>query len=78
MSAPIKKGLLGGFDDSWSLTAARAAAIAHWLHEHAGLDPAHLSSTGAGEFRPLKPNDSDEGRAENRRAEIEVKSFQTP
>ena len=71
-NAPIKKGLLGGFDDAWSLTAARAAAVARWLHEHAGLDPAHLSAEGFGEFRPVQPNDSAEGRAANRRIVFEV------
>jgi chemotaxis protein MotB len=77
-SAPVRKGLLGGFDDRWSLTAARAAAVARWLHEHAGLDPAHLAAEGFGEFRPVKPNDSAEGRAANRRVVIEVEPVEPP
>jgi chemotaxis protein MotB len=77
-NAPVKKGLLGGFDDAWALTAARAAAVARWLHEHAGLDPANLSAEGFGEFRPLQPNDSAEGRAANRRVVIEVRPVVTP
>ncbi|MFI5345102.1 MAG: flagellar motor protein MotB [Elusimicrobiota bacterium] len=77
-NGPVKKGLLGGFDDAWSLTAARAAAVARWLHEHSGLDPARLSAEGFGEFRPVKPNDSAEGRAANRRIVIEVEPVETP
>ncbi len=71
-NAPFKKGLLGGYRGHWELTAARATAVARWLHEHAGLDPARLSSSGFGEFRPAKPNDTPEGRAANRRLVIFV------
>jgi chemotaxis protein MotB len=77
-NAPLKKGLLGGFEDSWALTGARATAVTRWLHQHAGLDPARLDAEGYGEFRPLKPNDSDEGRAANRRVTIEVNRIETP
>jgi len=71
-NAPFKKDLLGGYRGHWELTAARATAVARWLHEHAGLDPARLSSSGFGEFRPAKPNDTPEGRAANRRLVIFV------
>ena len=71
-NAAFKKGLLGGYAGHWELTAARATAVARWLHEHAGLDPARLSAAGFGEFRPLKPNDTNEGRAANRRVVIAV------
>lgn len=71
-NAPFKKGLLGGYAGHWELTAARATAVARWLHEHAGLDPARLSAAGFGEFRPAKPNDTPEGRAANRRVVISV------
>jgi len=71
-NAPFKKGLLGGYRGHWELTAARATAAARWLHEHAGLDPARLASSGFGEFRPSQPNDTPEGRAANRRLVIGV------
>ncbi len=69
-NAPFKKGLLGGFAGHWELSSARATAVARWLHEHAGLDPAKLSAAGHGEFRPVKPNDTPENRAANRRISI--------
>lgn len=71
-NAPFKKGLLGGYDGHWELTAARATAAARWLHEHGGLDPAALESAGYGEFRPAKPNATPEGRAANRRLALVV------
>lgn len=71
-NAPFKKNLIGGYAGHWELTAARATAVARWLHEHAGLDPARLASAGFGEFRPAKPNDTPEGRAANRRVVIVV------
>lgn len=75
-NGPFKKGLLGGYAGHWELTAARATAAARWLHEHAGLDPARLSSAGFGEFRPAKPNDTPEGRAANRRVVFVVSNLQ--
>ncbi|MFI5362169.1 MAG: OmpA family protein [Elusimicrobiota bacterium] len=77
-NGPIKKGLLGGFDDHWALSSARAAAAARWLHEHAGLDPAHLSAVGFGEFHPVQPNDSEAGRAANRRIVVAVGPIAVP
>ncbi|MBI3288897.1 MAG: OmpA family protein [Elusimicrobia bacterium] len=71
-NAPFKKGLLGGYEGHWELSAARATAVARWLHEHAGVDPARLSAAGFGEFRPAKPNDTPEGRAANRRVALVV------
>lgn len=71
-NSPFKKSLIGGYAGHWELTAARATAVARWLHEHAGLDPARLASAGFGEFRPVKPNDTPEGRAANRRVVIVV------
>ncbi|MBI5246355.1 MAG: OmpA family protein [Elusimicrobia bacterium] len=71
-NSAFKKGLLGGYAGHWELTAARATSVARWLHEHAGLDPARLSAAGFGEFRPVKPNDTGEGRAANRRVAVVV------
>lgn len=71
-NSAFKKGLLGGYAGHWELTAARATAVARWLHEHAGVDPARISAAGFGEFRPVKPNDTNEGRAANRRVSVVV------
>jgi chemotaxis protein MotB len=41
-----------------------------YLQEQGGIDPALLSATGYGEFQPVAPNDTDEGKHKNRRIEI--------
>jgi len=40
------------------------------LQERGGIDPQLLSATGDGEYRPVAPNNTDEGRHKNRRIEI--------
>lgn len=71
-NAPFKKGLLGGYEGHWELSAARAAAVARWLHQHGALDPAAIEAAGFGEFRPVKSNATAEGRAANRRLVLRV------
>jgi len=52
-----------------ALSEARAKAVAAWLADH-GVPQAKLSSKGYGKTRPAAANDSDLGRAMNRRIEI--------
>ncbi|MFA5911773.1 MAG: OmpA family protein [Vicinamibacterales bacterium] len=51
------------------LSEARARTVAAWLAAH-GVPASKLSSKGYGKTRPLAANDSDLGRAMNRRIEI--------
>ncbi len=51
------------------LSEARAKAVSAWLADH-GVSKAKLSSKGYGKTRPIAANDSDLGRAMNRRIEI--------
>ncbi|MDD5627645.1 MAG: OmpA family protein [Elusimicrobia bacterium] len=71
-NSTIKWELFGSFNGHWELSAARAAAVARYLHEHAGLDPRRLSAAGFGEFRPVKGNDTAAGREANRRVVLVV------
>jgi chemotaxis protein MotB len=57
------------FSSNWELSASRAAGVARFFVEQ-GLDPERLTAAGLGEFHPIAPNDSREGRARNRRIEI--------
>lgn len=59
------------YPTNWELSAARSAAIGRYLIEQ-GVAPDRLSVVGRGEFHPLFPNDTEEHRAFNRRAEIAV------
>ena len=59
------------FPSNWELAAARAISVSRTMVE-AGLEPARVSAASFGEFKPLKPNDTPEGRTQNRRIEIVV------
>ena len=60
------------FPSNWELSAARALAVVKYLAFRENIDPARFAATGYGEYRPVKPNDSVENRAKNRRVEIFV------
>jgi outer membrane protein OmpA-like peptidoglycan-associated protein len=53
------------------LGAARAAAVARWLAEH-GIDRARMTALGVGPDRPIATNETEAGRAENRRLEFHL------
>jgi chemotaxis protein MotB len=71
---PIRNGL---FPSNWELSAARATAVVRAL-EREGVDPARLSATGYGENRPVGDNATEEGRAQNRRVVLVVRSYTPP
>lgn len=57
------------FATNWELSAARAINVARYLQSQ-GIDPAVLVAVANGEHRPVASNDTEEGRAKNRRIEI--------
>jgi chemotaxis protein MotB len=59
------------FASNWELSAARAASVVHLFMER-GVDPKRMSVAGFGEYRPVAPNDSADGRNHNRRVVIVV------
>jgi chemotaxis protein MotB len=71
---PIRNGL---FPSNWELSAARAAAVVRAL-EREGVASRRLSATGYGEHRPISENDTEEGRAKNRRVVLVVRSYTAP
>jgi chemotaxis protein MotB len=60
------------FASNWELSTARATAAVRFLQEKAAVDPSRLGALGYGEFHPVAPNTSAEGRAKNRRIEIVI------
>ena len=58
------------YPTNWELSTARATQVVRYLQEAGGLDPTVLSATGYSEYQPVAPNDTDEGKAKNRRIEI--------
>lgn len=61
----------GRFGSNWELSMSRAYAVIKFF-EGAGVDPKRLSGIGYGEHRPVADNATPEGRAANRRIEIEL------
>jgi chemotaxis protein MotB len=60
------------FPSNWELSTARATAIVSYLIAKFGFSPELLSAAGYSEFRPVAPNDTEEGRSRNRRVDIVV------
>lgn len=64
------------FSDNWALSAARAVSVVNALAKN-DVNPLRLSAVGMGEFRPLEANDTEEGRAKNRRVVLRVSRLAT-
>jgi len=67
---PIGAELKRKYPTNWELSAARASRVARYLQEKIGIDPKILSAAGYGEYQPVASNETEEGRAKNRRIEI--------
>lgn len=57
------------------LSQNRAASVVSYLTEH-GIAATRLKAKGYGETKPLDSNDTDSGRAQNRRTELKIISLQ--
>ena len=60
------------FPSNWELSTRRATNVVRFFIEECGVEPSRLTATGNAEFKPVKPNDSDENRQQNRRIDIVV------
>jgi chemotaxis protein MotB len=58
------------FATNWELSTARAAAITRMLLAQHAADPAQISAAGYAEFQPTTDNQTEAGRAQNRRVDI--------
>lgn len=65
----IKGRLAKQYPTNWELSAARALNVTKYLQQQ-GIDPALLSATAFGEYKPVANNETPEGRAKNRRIAI--------
>ena len=75
---PTMKILVGGHTDNvgnaasnQTLSENRARAVMNYLIEK-GIEAERLSSKGYGAVKPIQSNDTEDGRAKNRRTEIEI------
>jgi chemotaxis protein MotB len=65
------------FPSNWELSSARAAAVVR-LFEGRGVDPSRLISVGYGKNRPIDSNQTEKGRANNRRVVIVIMAQTKP
>ena len=61
---------VGGVESNLKLSQERADAVLRSLTAEHGIAPARLRAYGCGPFAPVESNDSEDGRAKNRRVEI--------
>lgn len=61
------KGPLKG---NWDLSTKRATSIVNLLLENPQILPQNLTAAGRGEYLPIAPNSTQQGRAANRRIEV--------
>ena len=62
------------FRSNWELSAARSIAMLELLNQKFGIVTDRLSVGGYGENAPVDSNDTDEGRAHNRRVDLVILS----
>ncbi|KLV04229.1 membrane protein [Photobacterium aquae] len=58
------------------LSEERAQAVAGYVSNQFGIDKSRIVVQGKGELEPVAPNDTEEGRAKNRRVEVFVPGFE--
>jgi outer membrane protein OmpA-like peptidoglycan-associated protein len=54
------------------LSLARAESVKRYMIAHGAIEPDRIGTQGYGFARPAAPNDSEEGRKQNRRTEVKV------
>ncbi len=58
--------------DNWDLSVLRATSVVRMLQVDFGLDPKRMIAAGKSEFVPVTSNDTEEGKAANRRTRIVI------
>lgn len=56
--------------NNWDLSCLRASSVVQALQNQYGVNPSRLTAGGRGEYNPLEANDTETGRARNRRTQI--------
>ena len=69
-NVPLKFG--SNFRDNWDLAAARAASVVQEMEKVGTITADRMQAVSFGEAKPIKSNETSEGRSKNRRIEIEI------
>lgn len=68
-NVPIGPELAARYPSNWELAGARASVVVRHLQDN-GVNPSQMLSISAGQYHPIQPNDTPEGRAANRRTDL--------
>jgi len=68
-NVPYKNGLLL---DNWDLSVKRATSVVRVLQNQYGVPASRMTAAGRGEYMPIASNDSESGKATNRRTRIVI------
>jgi len=60
------------FHNNWELSTARAIGVLIFFSSHEPIAPERLAVAGYAENLPVAPNDTEEGRARNRRVDVVI------
>ncbi len=71
-SQQLSEGLARVFGDNSGLSRERAGEVAEYFKKTLALPPEAITYEWAGDTQPIASNDTEEGRALNRRVEVEV------
>jgi len=71
-SLPLRGDLINIYGDNVGLSRERAGTTAEYFQDALGLPPEAISYEGVGDSQPVASNATPEGRARNRRVEVEV------
>jgi len=63
------------FEDNWMLSFSRAHEVVTYMLSVMDVDPAKMDPHGFGEFHPVDTNDTEEGKANNRRVDFVLESI---
>lgn len=74
----ISSRLKERYPTNWELSTARATSIVHYLQDEVGITGDRLSATGFSEYRPVADNSTAEGKAQNRRIQINLVNYKAP
>lgn len=73
---PISARSRGVYPDNQALSEARATSVANYLGASLGLADENVIVEGRGAQEPVAANDTEEGRAQNRRTEILIETVE--